>query len=120
MSTSIGSMLFLGVLTVIWLRYRSAPDRSRQIFAALEANARLIDERPLVDYQRHHLHNAESLPLSALAEGRSGLLEPTDRLIVVGEDDQQTAEAVIILKAAGFAKIIDAGPLSRWPVPVSS
>lgn len=103
----------MAAFTVIYYLFRPDPARGRAVERYVLKGARIIDVRPPDAYHSRHIANADNVPLEALPAD----LVPADRHIVYGWSDEETARAVEILKAAGFARVVDAGPMSHWPIP---
>lgn len=80
----------------------------------VEAGARLVDVRSPAEYQVRHLPGAVNVPVTELAR-RVKELEPKDRDIVVYcRTGNQSRHAMAKLRAAGFSKLHDLGPMSAW------
>ena len=99
--------------TVVYYLFRPDPARARAVERYVLQGAEIVDVRPEAAYRDRHVSNAQSVPLAALP----GALSPGARVIVYGSSDEESAEAARILKAAGFARVVDAGPMSQWPIP---
>jgi rhodanese-related sulfurtransferase len=99
--------------TVIYYLFRPDPARGRAVERYVIQGAHIVDVRPPQDFQQGHVSGARSVPLATLP----GDLPPADRVIVYGRSDEDSAAAALALKDAGFARVIDAGPMSHWPIP---
>ena len=98
---------------VVYYLFRPDPARARAVERYVLQGAEIVDVRPESAFQASHVANARSVPLGALP----GDLAPGGRVIVYGGSDEESAEAARVLKAAGFARVVDAGPMSHWPIP---
>jgi len=105
--------LMMAGFAIVYLVFRPDPERGRAIERALLKGARVIDVRSPAAFAARHIFNAESIPLAALP----GSLQPNERLIVYGHSEDDSAAAAAGLRAQGFTRVIDAGPMSRWPIP---
>ena len=99
----------------IWLLFRPDPARKRAIEQAVLRGARIVDVRPAAAFLQQHVQGAESIPLDALDD--TPLAEGPQRMVVYGASAEESAEAARILRARGVARVVDAGPMSHWPIP---
>jgi len=91
--------------------HRVSPAEAHRL---VEAGARLVDVRASFEYAYGHLPGAINVPLQHL-DKRMGELEPKDKEIVVYcQSGGRSQAAFDQLKAAGFSKLYDLGPMSAW------
>lgn len=76
--------------------------------------ALLLDVRTPSEFASGHLANAVNIPVQEL-EQRIGEAGPKDRPIVVYcRSGRRSAMAKSMLEKAGYAKVLDIGPMSNW------
>ena len=112
MDILVPAAIFAGFVA-IWLVFRPDPERARKIERYVLKGARIIDVRDPGAFHQCHIQNAESVPYDRLPGG----LDPEERVIVYGQDDEESARAAERLRNMGFAYVVDAGPMSHWPIP---
>lgn len=105
--------LLMVAATVTYYLLRPDPERARSIERYLLQGAEVVDVRPPAAFDSRHISGARSVPLDRLP----GPLLASARIIVYGRSDEESAEAARVLKEAGFARVVDAGPMSHWPIP---
>lgn len=105
--------LLMVAFTVTYYLLRPDPERARRIERYLLQGADVVDVRSREAFDVRHISGARSVPLDRLP----GPLLASARVIVYGASDEDSAEAARILQEAGFARVVDAGPMSHWPIP---
>ena len=105
--------LLMVAATITYYLFRPDPERARSIERYLLQGAEVVDVRPPEAFNHRHISGARSVPLAQLP----GPLSAGARIIVYGWSDEDSAEATRILRDAGFARVVDAGPMSHWPIP---
>ncbi|MEL6345562.1 MAG: rhodanese-like domain-containing protein [Myxococcota bacterium] len=103
----------LAGFAIVWLVFRPDPERARTIETYVLKGARIIDVRDPGAYRQRHIQDAENIPTDHLPHG----LTPDERIIVYGQDEEESARAAQRLRDRGFAHVVDAGPMSHWPIP---
>jgi rhodanese-related sulfurtransferase len=80
----------------------------------VESGARLVDVRTPDEYAAGHIEGAVNIPVQELP-GRVDELAPKDAPVVVYcRSGARSASARRTLEAAGYTKVLDLGPMSRW------
>lgn len=80
----------------------------------VQAGARLVDVRTPGEFAAGHIAGAINIPVQELAN-RAHELQPKDATVVVYcRSGQRSGSAARMLKSAGFARVHDLGPMSRW------
>lgn len=70
----------------------------------------VIDVRSKLEYWMGHLPGATNVPVDRLPDGLDGLgLTPKSRILVYCASGMRSAQAASVLKAAGFANVVDGG-----------
>jgi len=78
------------------------------------AGARLVDVRSPEEYARGHLPGAVNIPVQEL-DGRLADVGPVDHeLIVYCRSGHRSSRAAQILRAHGFTKVHNLGPMTAW------
>jgi phage shock protein E len=78
------------------------------------AGARLVDVRSAGEFAAGHIPGAINIPVQQL-QARLGELKPKDAAVVVYcRSGNRSGNAARILRNAGFARVHDLGPMSRW------
>jgi phage shock protein E len=86
-------------------------DEARKLVAA---GARLLDVRSPEEYARGHLPDALNIPVQEL-DRRLAEAGPADReLIVYCRSGHRSTRAAEILRAHGFTKVHNLGPMTAW------
>ncbi|MCK6548866.1 rhodanese-like domain-containing protein [Myxococcota bacterium] len=89
----------------------SAESEAHQLVAQ---GALLLDVRTPSEFASGHLPNAVNIPVQELGK-RIGEAGPKDRAIVVYcRSGRRSAMAKSMLQKAGYAKVLDIGPMSNW------
>lgn len=80
-----------------------------------EPGLTIIDARDLESFAKSHIKGAVMMPMEDLVERAKASLEPVRDIYIYGENDQQTAEAANLLRAAGFQKVAELkGGIPAW------
>jgi len=75
----------------------------------------ILDIRDRGAFHAQHILGALSIPLEGLVNQALDCLEPTRDIYVYGETDEQTTEAAVQLRAAGFHNVAELkGGLAAW------
>lgn len=70
----------------------------------------VIDVRSKLEFWMGHLPGATNVPVDRLPEGLDGLgLTPKSRILVYCASGIRSAQAASVLKAAGYANVVDGG-----------
>ena len=94
-----------------WKRPDLSPDRAREL---VKGGASLIDVRSPAEFAAGHIPGARNIPVGDVGR-RSAELGPVDRpVIVYCASGTRSAMARRTLRAAGFQKVENLGPMSRW------
>ena len=73
----------------------------------------VIDVRSKVEFWLGHLDGAKNVPVDRLPDGLADLnLSPKSRILVYCASGMRSAQAASILKAAGYANVVDGGGMS--------
>lgn len=102
----------IGVLLVarfVWFRARAG--EARKLVAE---GAALIDVRTPAEYASGHIEGACNIPVQQIG-ARAGEIGARDKPVVVYcASGMRSAAAAGTLRRAGFAKVINLGPMSAW------
>jgi rhodanese-related sulfurtransferase len=80
-----------------------------------EPGLTIIDARDFDSFAKSHITGAVMMPMEDLVERAKASLEPIRDIYIYGENDQQTAEAANLLRAAGFQKVAELkGGIPGW------
>jgi phage shock protein E len=117
MDSNIG-WLVVGGIALLYAWKFFGPGRaasSKTVRAKLEAGATVIDVRTPGEYSSGAYPKARNIPLDTLAS-KLGKLGPKDGpLVVYCASGSRSAQAVRILKSAGFTDVTNAGGLHSMP-----
>jgi phage shock protein E len=70
----------------------------------------VLDVRSKLEFWMGHLEGATNVPVDRLPEGVDGLgLTPQSRILVYCASGMRSAQAAQILRAAGYAHVVDGG-----------
>ncbi len=103
----------LFALAALW-RARGGvdPDEARALVAQ---GALLLDVRSPQEFAQGHIDGARNIPHDALSAQVASLGDPaTTPVVVYCRSGARSARAASTLRAAGFAKVINLGPMSAW------
>ena len=113
-----GVWLALAASLLVYLNSKTGSSLSPHQTVALvnKENGVVLDVRERKDFDKGHIVEAVNIPLAKLAERLGELEKQKDNpIIVVCQLGQQSAEAVKLLHAQGFAKANKmAGGLGEW------
>jgi len=93
----------------VMMGYRS-PAQLASIAEAVRADATLVDVRTPGEFASSHLRQARNVPVEHLP-ARIGELSKKKTLVVYCHSGARSARAAATLRAAGFKKVFDLGPL---------
>ncbi len=82
--------------------------------ALVDRGAMLVDLQPRASFGAAHIPRARNIPLAELPRRLKELGNKDRPLVVYGVGQSTNAEATRILRAAGFTRVHDLGPMSRW------
>lgn len=111
--------LILGVLAVVAVAGYLVFGRGRELQGAearalVAGGARLLDVRSAEEFHRGHLAGAVNVPVQEL-DRRLNEVGPTERDIVVYcRSGHRSSAATQLLRAHGFTKVHDLGPMTAW------
>jgi phage shock protein E len=117
-----GSNLFWLAIPAIailgWLLLGSASSHpridGRQARQLVDGGAKLVDVRTTNEFADRHLPAAINIPVQQLSE-RIHELEPKDQSIILYcRSGHRSGMAFDRLKAAGYTKLYDLGPMTAW------
>lgn len=75
--------------------------------------ATLLDVRTVEEFDEGHVDGAVNIPVQVLRE-RMNELSKDKPVVVYCKSGRRSAEAKRMLDAAGFKRVIDAGPMPDW------
>lgn len=105
---------FLPLLAALAMGSACTTAESRAAHAAVEAGGLLLDVRTAQEYASGHVDGAVNIPIDQL-EARLDELGPKDRPVVVYcHSGGRSAYAKTLLDRAGYAEVIDIGPMGAW------
>jgi phage shock protein E len=117
LSTNMSQYIVLGLLALVFVVfwYLKRPDiRSTDAHEMVSKGARLIDVRSPAEFATSHLDGARNIPVGEIG-GRTAELSPLDKPIVLYcASGTRSAMAARTLRAAGFIKVYNLGPMSNW------
>lgn len=97
----------------LWSTLRRQATR-RRLGAVLAQGATVVDVRTPEEYKRGHYQGAVNIPVDSLEKKLKGL--PKDgNIVVYCASGARSARAAGLLKAAGFAKVVNAGTQGALP-----
>jgi phage shock protein E len=112
-------LVMVGVLALLavagYLSFARSPGRAGAGARALVAQgALLLDVRTPEEFNQQHLPGAVNVPVQEL-DRRWAEVGPRDRDVVVYcRSGRRSSSAAEILRAHGFTKVHDLGPMSAW------
>jgi rhodanese-related sulfurtransferase len=108
-------LLLAAVFIAIGIRLFMGPHTPSAVARrAVKAGAPLVDVRTVDEFLAGHIEGARNIPLSEL-EARMPELDPPDRPVVVYcHTGIRSARAARTLRRAGFAQVLDLGPMRNW------
>jgi phage shock protein E len=109
--------LAFGLLALVFalLWYLKRPDiRADEAHELVSKGARLVDVRSPAEFAAGHLDGARNIPVGEIGS-RGPELRPLDGPIVLYcASGTRSAMAGRALRAAGFTKVYNLGPMSNW------
>ena len=105
----IAAMAALYVGRFLYFRIRAG--EAKKLIA--EQGATLVDVRTPAEYARGHIDGARNIPLQEIA-ARSKELPKGKPVVVYCASGMRSAAAASSLRRAGFAKVVNLGPMSAW------
>jgi rhodanese-related sulfurtransferase len=108
--------LLVAGLLIAWMilqrRGNVSPAEARRLVA--EEGARLLDVRTPVEFASGHLDGARDVPVQELS-GRLDEVGPKDVPVVVYcRSGARSPSAAKLLRASGFARVVNLGAMTRW------
>lgn len=106
-------LIIIGVLVVVaagvsvWLTHRE-PE-----LTSLPDNTTIYDVRTQDEYVRNHIASSLLLPLADLQSGKLPEVSKSTSIAVYDTDGKLSAQAVTILKNAGYTKVFDIGSIAN-------
>ncbi len=92
----------------------SAPSLSIQsVQKDVAAGGQLIDVRTAAEYAAGHIDGAINLPVEAIQAGAMPAVAKTKPVYVYCHSGNRSAQATLVLKAAGYRYITDLGAISH-------
>ena len=82
--------------------------------ALVDEGATLLDVRTPAEFAGGHVSGARNIPVDALPARTAELGNPQTPVVVYCRSGMRSARATKILKAAGFATVMDIGPMPNW------
>ncbi len=106
------ALIALAFVVLWWVK---RPDiSSQEAHELVKGGARLIDVRSPGEFNSGHIDGARNIPVGEIGS-RTAELGPADRPIVLYcASGARSAMAARSLKAAGFKKVRNLGPMSNW------
>lgn len=107
--------VFIGLMAVFFVYTRFVGKASLEEARALVSQgAVLLDVRTPGEFAAGHIDGAKNIPVDALS-GRIGEVGAKETPVVVYcRSGARSARATAMLKSAGFQRVEDLGPMSRW------
>jgi|GEM_PF-3417212 len=103
----IGVLVVIGVGVSLWLTNR-APE-----LTSLPDGTTIYDVRTQDEYVKSHIAGSNLLPLTDLQSGKLPDVSKDTSIAVYDSDGRLSAQAVTILKKAGFTKVFDIGSIAN-------
>ncbi len=94
-----------------WLYFRIRAKEAKRLIA--EEGATLVDVRTPAEYASGHIDGARNIPVHEIA-ARSKELPKGKPVVVYCASGMRSAVAASSLRRAGFAKVMNMGPMSAW------
>lgn len=114
MNDWIGPLLF-GLLIAYMLYNRFVGKASSaDARSMVAAGARLVDVRSPGEFAGGHITGAINIPVDQLPNRIAEIGPPDTAVVLYCASGMRSARAAAVLKAKGFAKVADIGPMSRW------
>jgi rhodanese-related sulfurtransferase len=115
MDSNVIGWIVIGLMGAFFVYTRFVGKTSPADARALVANgALLLDVRTPGEYGMGHIEGAKNIPVDELGR-RIPEVGAKDRPVVVYcRSGARSARAVAMLKQAGYARVEDLGPMSRW------
>jgi phage shock protein E len=106
---------FIGLMAAFFVYTRFVGKASPSEARALVANGgALLDVRTPGEFAAGHLEGARNIPVDQLP-ARLGEVGPKETPVVVYcRSGARSGRAASLLRSAGFARVEDVGPMSRW------
>lgn len=80
----------------------------------VEAGARLVDVRTPEEFDAGHIDGAVNIPVQDLPARMDELGRKDEPIVVYCRSGARSGSAKRTLEAAGYTKVVDLGPMSRW------
>ncbi|MCA9349754.1 rhodanese-like domain-containing protein [Candidatus Saccharibacteria bacterium] len=117
----IGLCIILGLIGIILAggdnSEQAAQSPSSQITTIeqnLDNGAVLVDVRTAEEYQSGHAAKAINIPLQQIQSGQYGNISPEQQIYVYCRSGNRSAQAIEILKQAGYHNLTDLVSLDNW------
>ncbi len=82
--------------------------------ALVQGGARLLDVRSPGEFASGHLDGALNIPIDQLGARLAEVGPKETPVVVYCRSGARSGSAARVLKAAGFARVEDLGPMGRW------
>jgi rhodanese-related sulfurtransferase len=86
--------------------------RARELVAA---GATVLDVRTPAEYADGHVQGAVNIPVQELGQRMAELGEKSRPVVLYCRSGMRSATAAGMLRVAGFAEVVDVGPMSNFP-----
>ena len=80
----------------------------------VEAGARLVDVRTVEEFAAGHIEGALNIPVQELPARMNELDRKDEPIVVYCRSGARSASAKRTLESAGYTRVFDLGPMSRW------
>jgi phage shock protein E len=107
----------LGAITVyvvFWVFRKARQISSKTAHLMVDTGALLLDVRTIKEFEAGHLPNAKNVPLPMVTSNPSAVGDTKRPIVVYCQSGTRSALASMVLRRAGFAHVVDLGPMSRW------
>jgi rhodanese-related sulfurtransferase len=105
----IALMASLYLARFLWFRLRAG--KAKELVAA---GAALIDVRTPGEFAAGHIDGARNIPVNEI-RARAAEVGPRETPVVVYcASGSRSAAAAMMLRGAGFSKVVNLGPMSAW------
>lgn len=113
MNTVSWIVLALVVGFVLWNRF-AGKTSSADAKALVASGAALVDVRSPGEYAGGHIPGAINIPVDQVSTRAAELGDKGRPVVVYCRSGARSASAASTLRALGFAKVADLGPMSAW------
>ena len=103
--------LCVAVMLMNRFRGKADPDEAHRL---VESGALLLDVRSPGEFQGGHIEGAVNIPVGELGARLAELPDKGRAVVVYCASGMRSAAAKKVLLGAGYATVVDLGPMSRW------